>query len=443
MLRCVEKELKKLRVILIDPPTPCNTNVPNVGIAYIGASLKQLGCEVSVVDMARNPKTKVSTLEDVDFIGLSVKSHNYVDAQKITTCLRQHSGYGKIKIVWGGPHVTLMKEKLITDNSNVDYFVTGEGEFFTEWIGDDKMCHMGYINDLDSLPFPDYRMFDSYNLILEAGRWPLITTRGCPYTCAFCAVGLISGRKVRQRSVENCMREVEYASDQGFRQIQILDDNFSFYLDRAKQFCEEIKKFHIPWNCPNGLRCDRFDEELARLMVDAGCYQVSFGVETAHPDVYKDIGKGETLEEIEFAVETAKKYGLQVNCYFIIGLPSSTFERDLESLKWAISHKVKADFNMLVPYPQTRIWNWVRDKLIVKEVWSGTHFGKMAYPTFETPEYPAEDMMDAFLIFNHVSGSGFTKEWYQSQGLSDVMQIDLMARAKRHLEPLKKAGVIR
>ena len=427
-------------IILIDPPTPCNTNVQNIGLGYIGASLKQLGHKVSVVDMARNPRADVATLEGADFIGLSVKTHNYAEAQKLTAHLRQ----GETKIVWGGAHVTLLAESLIEENPDVDFFVVGEGEYFTLNLdGASKMCYTGYVDDLDSLPFPDYKMFDSYSLILEQGRWPLITTRGCPYGCTFCAVGLISGRKVRWRSVENCMKEVEYAIGQGFRQIQILDDNFSFYLDRAKQFCKEIKKFHIPWNCPNGLRCDRFDEELASLMVDAGCYQVSFGVETAHPDVYKGIGKGETLEDIEAAVETAKKHGLQVNCYFIIGLPGSTFERDLESLKWAIRHKVKADFNMLVPYPQTRIWNWVQDKLIMKEVWSGTHFGKMAYPTFETPEYPAEDMMDAFLIFNYVCGSGFTKEWYQSQGLSHVIEIDLMARAKRHLEPLKEAGVLK
>lgn len=416
------------KIMLIDPPTPCNTNVPNCGLAYIGASLKQLGCEVSVIDMARKPETEIAALEAADLVGLSVKTHSYADAQKVTIRLRQLSRYGKTKIAWGGSHVTLLKEELIAGNPDVDHFVTGEGEFFTEQIGNSKMCHMGHVTDLDSLPFPDYKIFNSYSLILEAGRWPLITTRGCPCGCTFCAVGLISGRKVRQRSVENCMKEVEYAIRQGFKQMQILDDNFSFYLDRAKQFCKEIKKFRVPWNCPNGIRADKFDEELGRLMVDAGCYQVSFGVETACPDVYKDIGKGETLEDIEAAVETAKKCGLQVNCYFIIGLPGSTFERDLESLKWAIRHKVKADFGMLVPYPETRIWEWARDKRISKDY--GSHFGKLAYPTFETEEYTAEDMMDAFLLFNCFSGSGFTHEWYQIRQEPELP--DLKLRAGRH-----------
>jgi anaerobic magnesium-protoporphyrin IX monomethyl ester cyclase len=420
-----------VRIVLYDPPTQCNTNAPNCGLAYIGSSLKQLGYEVFIIDMSRAPNFRY---KEADLIGISVKTHNYIEAQKVTNQLKKVCP--NAKIVWGGAHITLMKEKLIDENPNVDHFIVGEGEFFTKNLND-KMCYMPYIEDLDSLPFPDYRLFDTYSQILELS-YGLICSRGCPYSCTFCSVPLISGRKVRYRSVQNCIDEIKLAKNQGFRDIQILDDNFTFDLDFAKDFCREMKKVGIFWHMPNGIRADRFDEELAELMVSSGCYQVSFGVESAYSEVYKNIRKGEKLEDIERSVEVAKKYGLRVNCYFIIGLPNSTFERDLESLKWVLDHKVYANFGMLVPYPGTQVWDWVQDKLISS---CGTHFGKFAYPMFETKEYPAEDMMDAFLIFNYVCKSGFTEEWYKTNNINMIQ--DLTKRVERHIEQLKKAGLLK
>lgn len=422
-----------MKVCLVDPPTPCNTNAPNVGLAYIGSSLRQLGHEVAVIDMARVPDFRY---EHADLVGVSIKTHNYPEAQVITHRIKRSCS--NAKIVWGGVHVTLSGEKLVDENPEVDHFVVGEGEYFTEHLNG-KMCCMPCNQDLDSLPFPDYRLFDTYPLLLGLS-YPLIASRGCPYNCIFCAVPRISGRKVRYRSVENCIEEVKIAKSQGFKDVQILDDNFTFDMEFAKRFCREMKKVGIYWHMPNGIRADRFDEELAQLMQESNCYQISFGVETACPAVFKGLKKGESLEDIEHAVEIAKKYGLRVNCYFMIGLPNSTFERDLESLKWVFDHKVNANFGMLVPYIGTQAWNWVQDKLISNR---GSHFGKLAYPTFQTEEYPAEDMMDAFLIFNFVCRSGFTEEWYRENGIYHVMETDLARRARRHLQELKRIGVVR
>jgi len=425
-----------MKIVLIDPPTPCNTNTPNIGLAYIASSLKESGHQVVVRDMARvaSNRTITDVTEDADLTGISVKTHNYHEAQRIT---KEIHG----KRVWGGPHVTLVAGKeLIAENPEVDHFIVGEGEFFVDMLTEGKLCVMPRISDLDRLPFPCYSLFDSYEQLLN-GPYPLICSRGCPYNCSFCSVPLISGKKVRYRSVKNCMKEIEQAKKLGFNRIQVLDDNFTFNMDFAKEFSAEMclrKCLGLCWYLPNGIRADKFDEELARLMHDSNCYLISFGVESACLDVYKKIGKGETLEDIDRAVELAKKHKFFVNCYFIIGLPGSTFEQDLESLVWAFKHNVKADFNMLVPYPGTRIWSWAQNKL---KGTVGTHFGKLVYPTFETEEYSAEDRMDAFLIFNFLSGSGFTKEWYN--GDAGKMETDLTMRIQRHMGPLRAAKVIR
>lgn len=423
------------RILLIDPPTECNTNAPNVGLAYIGASLKKLNHEVSILDLTREiPGLNVQNplfMGDVDLVGISVKSHNYSEAKTVTADLNHAA-----ETVWGGAHVTLMKEKLISENPNVDHFVVGEGEHFLDNLKD-KMCYMPYIEDLDSLPFPDYKLFNTYSQLLNLS-YPLICSRGCPYGCIYCSVPLVSGRKVRYRSVGNCIEEVKSAKEQGFSNVQILDDNFTFDKDFAKAFCREMAKVGLAYHCPNGIRADKFDEELADLMVGSGCYQVSFGVESAHSEVYKNIKKGEKLEDIENAVQIAQKAGLQVNCYFIIGLPGSTFEKDLESLKWVMNHGVRANFGMLVPYIGTQVWDWAQDKITSTR---GSHFGKLAYPIFQTSEYPAEDMMDAFLIFNYVTGSGFTDEWYKTNAVE--AKPDFEKRLGRHFGVLKGCGVLR
>jgi radical SAM superfamily enzyme YgiQ (UPF0313 family) len=427
-----------MKVCLIDPQTECNTNVLNVGLAYIGASLKQLKHEVTVADMARVPGCDLrKKCSDVDMVGVSVKTQTYRHAQEVTRTVK--SDIRRPVTVWGGPHVTLLNESLIDENPEVDHFIAGEGEFFTEYLGG-KLSHRALTEDLDTLPFPDYTIFDSYPQLLSVGSYPFIATRGCPCNCSFCSVPLVSGRRVRRRSVANCMLEIQQAVNRGFNRIQVLDDNFTFDVDAAKEFCRAIKTLNISWYDPNGIRADRFDDELARLMRESHCDLISFGVESGDPDVYKQIGKGECLEDIERSVEIAQKHGLFVNCYFIIGLPGSTFEKDLTSLKWAIAHKVKADFNMMVPYPGTRLWSWAQDKLIDKQR-VGAHFGKLVYPIFETEQYKAQAMMDAFLIFNHVSGSGYTKEWYTATGIDPAS--DLMRRANRHAQSLEKAGIMR
>jgi len=418
---------------LVNPHTEMNKNSVHVGLGYLASSLKKLGHNVQVVDLnlIPNPVHRIFSRE-TSIYGITVSSDAYREAQWLTRMIKQRTD---TKVVWGGVHCSIMGESLLEDNPEVDYLVIGEGEYFTEHL-ESPVCRMSFRENLDELPFPDYTLFDSYPLVRQM-PYSLVTTRGCPYSCIFCCVPKISGRKVRARSVENCMEEIRLAVKQGFRHVQILDDNFSFYVDRAKEFCREIKKIGVSFHCPNGLRADRFDEELAQLMKESGCTAVQFGVESAVPDVYEGIRKGETLEEIQEAVELAKKQGLRVGCYFIIGLPNSTFEKDMQSLNWVLEHQVNANFGMLVPYPGTALWSWVEDKL-TSDYTEGSHFGKACYPVFETEEYPAEDMMDAFLIINLIVGNTFTEEYYRTNGLFHLMPYDLIRRAKRHSEQLAR-----
>jgi len=205
----------------------------------------------------------------------------------------------------------------------------------------------------DNYPFPAYENFDTFDIYLknwQRGSWsyPLMTSLGCPYSCIYCNS---RNRKPLMRTIENCYSELENAKKKwNIKKFLILDDCFNFDEKRVLQFCEAIKKLGLKWSCANGLRADRFNENVAIALAEAGCEHLGFGVETIDDEILKQIKKGETLEQIENAVKIAKKYFNNVHCFFIIGLPGSTFEKDLAALEWSKKFGISAHFSYYVPF---------------------------------------------------------------------------------------------
>ena len=156
--------------IFIDPEGKGNISVPNIGLAYISANLNLRKEEHKIIDQLTQPRPKNRFLEyRGDLFGISVKMNTYREAQKITKIIREK--YGSVKIIWGGPHILCSLERIKRENPYVEPFVG-------EW---------DYTEDLDSLPFPRYFNFDSYDSLYKLwslGRSsnPIITSRGCPYS---------------------------------------------------------------------------------------------------------------------------------------------------------------------------------------------------------------------------------------------------------------------
>jgi radical SAM superfamily enzyme YgiQ (UPF0313 family) len=111
-----------------------------------------------------------------------------------------------------------------------------------------------------------------------------------------------------------------------------------------------VRPLNLKWGCANGLRADRFDDEIAKALFSSGCDFISFGIESSDNDVLKTIKKGETVHQIERAINIAKKYFSKVNGYFIIGLPGSSYDKDLSSLRWALKNNINAHFSYYVPF---------------------------------------------------------------------------------------------
>lgn len=400
----------------------------NNGIAYIAANVRNEH-DVHVVDFVNRSKgdfeERLEPVKNADFVGISIKSFTLLESIIVAKKVREMNA--NATIVAGGPHIIVDGFNFMKENAVFDLAVAGEAELlFRELLSGKDAKQLpgmiyrenrelkqnpikGWLTDLDSLAFPVYDDFDSVNVdgkIQKIDNWPLVTSRGCPYTCTYCNVPTVIGRKFRTRSGKNLLEELHYAREKyKSREFKVLDDNFTLLMDRAKDICKLFidEKLDMKWTCPNGIRADRLDEELCKLMKEAGCYSMSIGVESGDPDVFDKIKKGEKLADVEKGIRLAQAAGIQVHGFFIIGLVGSTYEADMRSVEFAKRMGISASWGILVPYPGTEVWEQVRadpNTRMLRDWKEGFHIGARPKPVFDTAQYPADERVRAYYKAN-------------------------------------------
>lgn len=304
------KKNKSLKLLLVDPRSDVYINLPNMSLAYTATVY---GAPVIDQHVLPYPKDRFMKY-NAEVLGISVRSFAKLEADRVVQAYSRVYPQAKIKSVNAldvqccYPFLKLNEEILL------------ERDFS------------------DDLPFPKYELMDSFNYLLvnwQAGLWhyPILTSLGCPYGCVFCAS---RNRPYRTRSVDNCIAELRQAKEKyGIVSFEIIDDVFNLQKARVMDFCQKVSGLKLSWLCSNGLRADRFDQEEAQALKEAGCIAVGFGVESSDPDVLKAVNKGEAIEDIEKAVNIAGRYFSEVKGYFIVGLPGSDYRKDLSSIEWA------------------------------------------------------------------------------------------------------------
>ncbi len=411
-----------MRVVLIDPPG-WQKHGYNLGLAYLSGALQEAGMEVRVVDLNHGVMSDAE-LERLlsDFgphvIGVSVKTAACASA--VAVARKTVKICPRAVHVAGGPHVTLAAADLLAETPEFEAAFVGEAErSLVEFCGrldagqpvtgipgvgcreggGVRSCPPRLESDLGSLPYPALDAFA--NVDVTRGPYHLLTSRGCPYRCVFCCVSSISGRKWRSRTPEDIIAELEHAVRRyGIAEFEVDDDNFTLDSGRAKAFCRLLaeRRLGLRWFCPNGVRADTLDEEMAALMAETGCHSVALGIESGNAEVLRTVKKGQKLEDIERAVGHLKRAGIHTMGYFIIGLPGATMETELESM--AYDRKIGLDdsiYNLFVPYPGTDAWEWVNTKgKFLKDYREGYHFADDNECVFETEEFPAAQRMQAY-----------------------------------------------
>lgn len=316
-------------MILINPATDTHKTIPNLALAYIGTISNS-----RIIDLNTQPEPANRFLQhQTDVFGISIQSRTFSQYKKFAELYKEKYPTSRIVSVSG----------IIDVECCYPFLEMEENINFPKYFNDE-------------LPFPNYSLFDSFEIFKknwQSGKWAyaILTSQGCPHQCFYCAA---KNRPWRMRSVENCYQELKQAKERyNIKSFQILDDCFNFQTERVIEFCKRIKELNLDWYCSNGLRIDKFNESLARSLSESNCRGISFGIESIDKDVLKNIKKGITFQEINKAINVAKKYFNFVNGFFIIGLPGSTYKKDLNSLHWALRQGINAHFSYYLPFDKS------------------------------------------------------------------------------------------
>jgi len=217
-----------------------------------------------------------------------------------------------------------------------------------------------FVRDLDALPIPRHELLPlaRYKLPLVAGRYTfVVTSRGCPAGCIFCIKHVTYQNTFRLRSPQHILQEVHKLVELGTRNIHFEADLFTINREQVVGLCQAIlaEKLPIRWTCNS--RVDFVDEELLQLMGRAGCWMISWGIESGSEAILQRARKGINLERVEQALRWSKAAGIRNWGYFVIGLPGETEETIEQTI--AFSKKLPLDlalFHIAVPYPGTPFW---------------------------------------------------------------------------------------
>jgi radical SAM superfamily enzyme YgiQ (UPF0313 family) len=212
---------------------------------------------------------------------------------------------------------------------------------------------------LDLVPIEKYRISPDMRTGSRLGL--IITSRGCPYDCMFCANKLLTKRTYRLRSIPSVIEEIEYYLEHyQINQLMIFDDNFAVDKKRTLELCAEFVRRGYParFNWWTEARVDVLDEEILAAMKRAGCSIISLGLESGNQRLLDLIKKNITLEQTRKTVELIHKTGIKSRASFILGLPTETREESRQTIRFAYSLPLdQVRFSIATPFPGTELWD--------------------------------------------------------------------------------------
>ncbi len=266
------------------------------------------------------------------------------------------------------------------------------------------------IEDLDLLPFPSRHLLPMEAYFAAVKENPLrgkickpwaavLTSRGCPYSCVFCTKHIVMGKKWRARSPENVVEELEELTrTYKVEQIDFVDDNLTLDMKRMERICDLIveRGLDIEWYAPDGVRADALDENLLRKMSRSGCKKLRLAPESGVQRVVNEIVKKNLdLKKVDEAVVLSKKMGIEVGCFFVIGLIGETKEDIKKSIAYARKlRKLGADsfvFSIATPVYGTQLYRQAKQGGYLRPIFSDEALSS-AEPLIETPDFTAGDL---------------------------------------------------
>ncbi|MCX7733574.1 MAG: B12-binding domain-containing radical SAM protein [bacterium] len=387
-----------MRVLLIHPPDTnsiryfgspfyslAGKKQHPLSLLYIATYLRlKSGIDVRVLDFPEGVSDSdylKATREVVqsfrpDIVGITLYTLSLYDSYQIAKLVKSENR--DVFVVAGGIHSSLYPYEILSQDF-IDALIVGESEiafhnlvenFRTDkmfqikglWIKKDGQIYSNgnsdIILDLDSIPFPDRSLvLNSFYSNLYAGANEVITiaSRGCPYSCSYCQ---LARRNYRIRSPKNIVDEIEYLVDMGYNFISFADDTMNVNINHTKDLCREIIKRNLKINWSFRGVAKTLDEESVELMKESGCKIMFLGAESGSDNVLRSLKRAVKTDDVRRAVFLARRYGIKVALYFVIGFPNET-ERDIQdTIDFCISVKPNyAQANIFVPTPGSELYS--------------------------------------------------------------------------------------
>ncbi len=388
--------------------------LPPLGLCYLANVLKSIGHEAKIIDA---PALKISNEKAADtalewgaaFVGITSTTDTIFCAGDIADRLKRSSKDAVIII--GGPHLTAVPVKTFEIFPSFDVGVVGEGEETLKELitAIGSKCDLNkvrgivfrdnsrivsterrdFIKDLDSLPYPAWELLQELSkvyrpAVINYKRLPstsLVTSRGCPGNCAFCDTKVF-GSKYRIHSAQYVLDMIYHLKkNYGIKDICFYDDVFTVFHKRLTEICKGLKdkKYKISWSCQ--ARVNSVNYDTMKMLKDAGCWKISFGIESASNDILKLMNKHAVVEQSGKVVAEAKRAGLEVEGYFILGFFGETKDTLNMTKDFIIRSPLDAVIlSCFLPYPGSPAYPYLKEYGVFDEDWKDMN-------AFEKPRF--------------------------------------------------------
>lgn len=363
--------------------------LPPIGLGYLATNLHRAGVNVEIIDAEYEKISLEVLIEKIlntspTLVGLSIPSPLVGRAKIVIDGLKKRNP--DITIVVGGIHPSIVREQILRDIPNIDAAFVGESEesllSFVKgndmasikglifWNDSGNVTYTGEpdVVDINSLPFPDRKFFpnDPWHSDRAIESY-LCSSRGCPFKCTYCSAGTIQGKKIRNRSIDNIITEINYLiHEHRVNYLHFIDDNFIMSREKAYSFCNKLNslKKDLSWRFlarTNVL--SKFNRSDFQMLASSGCDLLSMGVESGSLRVLELIRKEIKLDDVKAVIEKAHYAGIRVKGFFIMGFPFETPE-DIKLTKKFILDTDFDDVNIsfLRVFPGTELYTQLLEK---------------------------------------------------------------------------------
>ena len=378
---------------------------PSFGLVCLAAAARREGADVQLVEAASEDMSVDRAAREIiefrpDIVGVSATTVGIAATWELCSRIREWSS--EVAILVGGPHVTALPEETLARCPAVDLVVMREGEATLRDIlgrlrngrealhgipgtaerrdGNAVMNEpRPFIEDLDELPLPAWDLLRGFPKAFRPSparirRWPcasIVLTRGCPNRCTFCDRSVF-GRHCRAYSPARAVEIVrDLCENYGINEILLEDDTFIISKNRVEQFCRGLiqNDIRVSWSCLG--RADRVDPELLRLMRRAGCWHISYGIESGDPQILESVNKNLDIDQITQALVWSRSAGMRTKGFFMVGFPGETPESVRKTVD-LVRRLPMDDISVmqLTPFPGTQLYGTAAGSGSLDSDWS-------------------------------------------------------------------------